>query len=152
MSTVTRSCLQPLAAVTCTVGALATANPLGTGQPWSEVSAGFVPSQTTDGHYVAIIVSSIEGESTDSLRTAVPPGKKRMLVDTPRQPDDLAPSHKRIAVDLAPCLRYFVAGKRTSGVSRRWEPVVIRVEEIEECVATFPKYKQTATPAAASNP
>jgi hypothetical protein len=106
-------------------------------KPWSEVSAGFVPSSTAEGHFLPVIVSSIEGDTVESLRVAVAPGKKRMLVDTPRAPGDLAPSHKRIEVELEPCKRYFLAGRRASAVSMRWQPEVIRVEPIEEYVAKF---------------
>ncbi len=123
------------AALAC---ACANANAVsGVDGPWSILVGGTVPSQTTDGYYMPILVSSLDGTTPVGFSTKTSPGKKQLLLDTPRAANDRAPSHKRMELDMAPCVRYFVAGKKFAPASLRWVPEVYRTEAIGECVAEF---------------
>lgn len=114
--------------------------------PWSILVAGTVPSRVAEGHFVPLLVSSLDGETPVSLSTATKPGKKQLLLDTPRAEDDLAPSHKQMELDMVPCMRYYVAGKKSAAASRRWTPEIYRVEPIGECVAKYKPGTSTQTP------
>ena len=105
--------------------------------PWSILVGGAVPSQATDGYFMPILISSLDGESPINYSVVTKPGKKQVLLDTPRTANDRAPSHKRMELDMAPCTRYYVAGKKSAAASLRWTPEVFRVEPIGECVAEF---------------
>ncbi len=105
--------------------------------PWSILVGGAVPSQATDGYFMPILISSLDGESPTTYSVVTKPGEKQVLLDTPRTANDRAPSHKRMELDMAPCMRYYVAGKKSAAASLRWTPEVFRVEPIGECVAEF---------------
>jgi hypothetical protein len=105
--------------------------------PWSTLVAGSVPERIEDGYFIAVLISSLDGQTPTNKSVITSPGKKRVLVDTPNTKADRAPSHKRIEIDMAPCMRYFIAGKKSAAASLRWLPEVFRVEPIGECMAEF---------------
>ncbi len=105
--------------------------------PWSLLVAGTTPAKVADGFYVPLIVSSIDGETPLTGTVAVKPGQKQILLDTPATTRNRAPSHKRMELDMAPCMRYFVAGKKSAEASLRWAPEVFLTEPIGECMAEF---------------
>ena len=105
--------------------------------PWSIVVAGDVPPLATDGHFFPVIVSSLDSRSPSTYSVATTPGKKEILLDTPKTSKDRWPSYKRLELDLAPCMRYYVAGKKSAPSALRWAPEVFRVEPIGECMAEF---------------
>ncbi|MBL8522071.1 MAG: hypothetical protein JNN20_00130 [Betaproteobacteria bacterium] len=131
------------ALATCAVNP-ASAGVAGIDGPWSVLVAGATPAKTTDGYYVLLIVSSLDGTTPTSGTTAVKPGKKQIVVDTPATAGSRGPTHKRMELDMAPCMRYFVAGKKSAEASLRWAPEVFKVEPIGECLAEF----KIAAPAA----
>ncbi len=102
--------------------------------PWSVLVSGSVPERTEDGYFVAVLISSIDGVTPTNKSVTTAPGKKQVLVDTINTKADRAPSHKRIEIDMAPCMRYFVAGKKSAPASLRWTPEVFRAEVIGECM------------------
>lgn len=81
--------------------------------------SGSVPAQMEDGYFVALIVSSIDGEAPTTRIVNTIYGKKQILVDTFNTKTDRAPSHKRIKIDMAPCMRYFVVGRKSAATSLR---------------------------------
>jgi len=105
--------------------------------PWSILVAGEIPPLVTDGYFVPLLVSSLDGRSPTTYSVATQPGKKQILLDTPRTANDRGPSYKRLELDMEPCMRYFVAGKKSSSGSLRWTPEVFKVEPIGECAAEF---------------
>lgn len=105
--------------------------------PWSVLEAGSVPARTADGYFVAVLISSIDGVTPANKSVITSPGKKQVLVDTLSTKTDRAPSHKRLEIDMAPCMRYFVTGRKSAAASLRWSPEVFRVEPIGECMAEF---------------
>jgi hypothetical protein len=105
--------------------------------PWSVLVAGTTPEKITDGFFVPLIVSSLDGETPSTGTVAVKPGKKQILLDTPSSAKNRAPTHKRMELEMAPCMRYFVAGKKSAEASLRWTPEVFKIEPIGECMAEF---------------
>ena len=103
--------------------------------PWSILQAGSVPARTADGYFVAVLISSIDGVTPTNKSVRTSPGKKQVLLDTLSTKTDRAPSHKRLEIDMAPCMRYFIAGRKSAAASLRWSPEVFRVEPIGECMA-----------------
>ena len=94
-------------------------------------------AKTADGYYLHLIVSSLDGTTPTTGTVAVKPGRKQIVVDTPSTTRSRASTHKRIELDMQPCVRYFVAGKKSSEASLRWEPEVFLTEPIGECLAEF---------------
>ncbi len=129
--------LHPFAAATLACACLNAGAVSGVDGPWSILIGGTVPSPATDGYFMPILVSSLDGTSPVGLSVKTNPGKKQVLLDTPRTQNDRAPSHKRMELEMAPCMRYFVAGKKSAPASLRWTPEVFRVEPIGECMAEF---------------
>ena len=104
--------------------------------PWSTLATGGVPNSVDD--YVPLIVSSIDGEVPTQKHFNVTPGKKQILLDTAlTKSASRAPTHKRLELTMEPCMRYYVAGKKPSPLSLRWEPIIFRKEAIGECAAEF---------------
>ncbi|MEP7156991.1 MAG: hypothetical protein ABI905_14525 [Betaproteobacteria bacterium] len=103
--------------------------------PWSALVAGGVPSGVED--FVPVIVSSLEGETPSRRSVNVAPGKKQIILDTAARSTSRAPSYKRLELAMEPCMRYYVAGRKPSPLSLRWEPIVFRTEAISECAAEF---------------
>lgn len=119
------------------LGPCANAGVAGIDGPWSILVAGTVPSQAAEGHYVSLLVSSLDGETPAKYEAFTKPGKKQLVLDTPRTEKDRGPSHKRLELEMAPCTRYYIAGKKSASFSLRWTPEVFRVEPIGECMAEF---------------
>ena len=130
----------------------ASAGVAGIDGPWSILVTGTVPSQVTEGYHVPLLVSSLDGETPSGYTTFTKPGKKQLLLETPRKASDRAPSHKRLELEMAPCMRYYVAGKKSSELSLRWSPEVFRAEPIGECFAEFKLSKQADTSASSPIP
>jgi len=115
--------------------------------PWSTLVAGGIPSGVED--FVPVIVSSIDGEVPTLRSVNVAPGRKQILLDTASQPNSRGPTHKRLELTMEPCMRYFVAGRKPSPLSLRWEPIVFRTEAMGECAAEFKiKVTEPAAPQA----
>lgn len=125
------ACLMGIASISAHAGVA------GVDGPWSVLVAGATPAKTTDGYYVHLIVSSLEGATPTTGTVAVKPGRKQIVVDTPATTRSRAATHKRMELDMQPCMRYFIAGKKSAEASLRWEPDVFLTEPIGECLAEF---------------
>jgi len=125
------ACLMGIASISVHAGVA------GIDGPWSVLVAGATPAKTTDGYYVHLIVSSLEGATPTTGTVAVKPGRKQIVVDTPATTRSRAATHKRMELDMQPCMRYFIAGKKSAEASLRWEPEVFLTEPIGECLAEF---------------
>jgi len=120
--------------------------------PWSVLVAGKVPWEVTDGYFVPVLVSSLDGETPSTYSVTTKPGKKQLVLDTTRATNTRGPSYKRLELDMAPCMRYFVAGKKSAPASLRWAPEVFRVEPIGECMAEFKLNDTAVVPAPSPAP
>ena len=129
--------LRMLACLASSAALSAHAGVAGIDGPWSVLVAGATPAKTADGYYLHLIVSSLDGTTPTTGTVAVKPGRKQIVVDTPSTTRSRASTHKRMELDMQPCVRYFVAGKKSSEASLRWEPEVFLTEPIGECLAEF---------------
>lgn len=80
-----------------------------------------------DGHSVAIDRSE-----------PVPPGVRTIVVSIPGAKGMSNPSRATVEVDAKPCMRYYLAARRSSPTARDWSPFVAAAEPIGECVRRFP--------------
>ena len=124
-------------AIASIAGSPATAAVAGVEGPWSILVAGEVPLTAGDGYLVPVLISTLDGESPSTYSVVTKPGKKLLVLDTPRTARDKGPSHKRLELEMAPCMRYYVVDKKSAASSLRWAPEVFRIEPIGKCLAEF---------------
>jgi len=80
-----------------------------------------------DGHNVAIDRSE-----------PVPPGVRTVVVSIPGPKGMSNPSRATVEIDAKPCMRYYLAARRSSPTARDWAPFVAATEPIGECMRRFP--------------
>ncbi len=103
------------------------------GPTWSEVT-GARYSRTVMNRAPAI-VKSVDGRNYTDRIVKIEPGHRNVVVQSP--PRGGFPGQNRtMAMEIAPCKRYYINAQFDSSVGPEWKPVVAYVERIAGCKIT----------------
>jgi hypothetical protein len=102
------------------------------GPTWSELTGARYYRATINRE--AAVIKSVDGRSYSNRIVRVEPGKRRVVVQSPHR-KGWRGTDRVMAMDIAPCQRYYINTQFASGVGTQWEPVVAKVERIAGCKA-----------------
>ena len=103
------------------------------GPTWSEVT-GARYSRVTMNRAPAII-KSVDGRNYATRLVKIEPGQRTVVVQSPPR-QGFSGSDRNMAMNIAPCKRYYVNAQFVSSVGPEWKPVVAYVEQIAGCKIT----------------
>jgi hypothetical protein len=106
------------------------------GPMWSEVT-GTRYTRATMNRAPAII-KSVDGRNYIDRIVKIEPGKRTVVVQSPNR-KGWPGSNKTMAMEIAPCKRYYINAQFDSSVGPEWKPVVAYVETIAGCRITKPQ-------------
>jgi len=105
------------------------------GPSWSEVT-GSRYSRATMNRAPGII-KSIDGRNYTTRIIKIEPGKRTVVVQAPPR-QGFPGIDKHMALDIAPCKRYYINAQFDSSVGPQWKPVLAHVERIPGCKISAP--------------
>jgi hypothetical protein len=100
------------------------------GPTWSEVTGNLW--SRVQMNRTAAIIPQVDGKQQTNRVVKLEPGKRTIVVRPPMR-KGLTGSDVTIALDVAPCRRYYINAQFESGTGVDWQPVVARVEPIPGC-------------------
>jgi hypothetical protein len=123
--------IRPVLAVAAAATLAAACSPMYTAysQPYVKFEAEH--SQNLKGLFAATVVA-VDGQRINAGDTPpFPPGMRTVDVEMRLQHDAYSPERKSIRVDAKPCMRYYLASRKTP--EGPFVPVVSHEEPIKEC-------------------
>lgn len=99
---------------------------------WSELTGTryFRATMNRDG----AIIKSVDGRSYTNRIVKIEPGQRRVVVQSPYR-KGWRGTDRVMALNVAPCQRYYINAQFASGIGPQWEPVVAKAERIAGCKA-----------------
>ena len=97
---------------------------------WSEITG--ARHYLATANRVPAIIKSIDGHVYTGGVMRVGPGKRTIVVQAPHRKTLQGPN-KRIVIDIAPCMRYYMNAQFDNSTSAEWKPVVAYVDHIVGC-------------------
>jgi len=113
---------------------------------WSEITGARYYLATSNR--VPAVIKSIDGRAYTDRVVRIQPGKRTIVVQAPHRKTLQGPN-KRIVVDIAPCMRYYINAQLDSSLGAEWRPVVAYADHIAGCRATAPAPVPAPVPAPA---
>jgi hypothetical protein len=104
-------------------------------QPYSIIVTDTAPQ--TDPLLRPVIVNRVDGQSITDNRAVVPPGRHEVVLDLPPRAGFHSATQRTLALDTAPCVRYYVMARLETQITQEWTPVVKYTEPIGECRSKF---------------
>jgi len=104
-------------------------------QPYAliEADARSVPADTR----AAFVLKVDDDDRTINRSDPVAPGMRKVLVSVPGARGMSESKHETIMVDAKPCMRYYLAARRSTATSSDWSPFIAGSEPIGECMKKF---------------
>ena len=97
---------------------------------WSEITGARYYLATSNR--VPAVIKSIDGRAYTDRVVRIQPGKRTIVVQAPHRKTLQGPN-KRIVIDIAPCMRYYMNAQFDNSTSAEWKPVVAYVDHIVGC-------------------